>query len=373
MKPVLLAPFCCLSLLLCTAFGPFGKTAHDQAGVPAPRAVRLVEAENASASCGTFYPGKVRAARHAKLFFRVSGPLEENDLVLGQKVEAGQPLMRLDSRDYDRAAEAIRRQIDALRAQNVLATAQFRRKKNMLSSNSISRAEYDVAEADKKASDAQILALQVSLKQAQDRIGDTVLKAPFPGRVTAIYAQQHEFVQAGQTVLTLHDVDTPEVRVRIPAADFSDVLRETQAGSLFRVRFPGHDLVCEASLAELSPVASETGESYEAVLSVRPPADFPVLPGMAAEAALLRRGGEGIRVPYSSVISGGGKPFVWVYDQGTGGLSRCEVTILSTAGKGFLIVRSSLAAGSLIVSSGGEWLDEGTPVVPLKEGAHEDR
>ncbi len=367
MKRALFAVLCCLVLLLGTASGPFGEENASRTRVPSARAVRLAEAANAAATCGAFYPGKVRAAHHAKLFFRVSGPLKENALVLGQKVEAGQVLMKLDSRDYDRAADAVRRQIEAVRAQNALATAQFRRKKNMLATNSISRAEYDVAEADKKASDAQILALQVNLRQAEDRIADTVLKAPFAGRITAIYAQQHEFVHAGQTVLALHDVSSPEVRVRIPAADFQDVLKETMAGASFRVRIPGSDTLLEASLSELSPAASETGESYEAVLSVVPSADFPLLPGMAAEAALLRRNGEGIKVPYSAVVSTGGEPFVWIYDRKTGALSRCAVTVLSSAGSGFLIVSGRLEPGSLVVAAGGEWLDESTPVVPVNE------
>ena len=367
MKREAFAALCSVLLLLCVAVGAPCASGENARGLP-PRAVRLVPAQSATAAASAYYPGKVQAARHAKLFFRVSGPLEENALVLGQKVEAGQVLMRLDSRDYDRAAEVVRRQIEALRAQNDLASAQFRRKKNMLSSNSISRAEYDVAESDKKASDAQIRALQVNLRQAEDRVRDTQLKAPFAGRITGIYVQQHEFVQAGQTVLTLHDVSAPEVRVRIPAADIAEVLREAKAGATFRVRFPGHDALCKASLAELSPAASEAGESYEAVLSVEAPADFPALPGMAAEAALLHSEGSGFRVPYSAVISAGGEPFVWVFDKESSALSRRSVTVISSAEGAALIVRGELAAGDLVVAAGGEWLDEGMRVAPMQEG-----
>ncbi len=346
---------------------------NEQAAPPADKArvVKLYRIGRGVSQSGISFAGKVEAAQKARLFFRVSGPVVQRDLYLGKPVSKGDVLMRLDPRDYQRVVDDLNMQIKAMEAQNALAGVQYERKKKLVASKSISRVEFDSAEVEKKASDAQLMALRVNLKKASDALSDTVLLAPFSGNVTSLGVELHELAQAGQTVVVLEDLRSLRVRIHIPSGRIPETLTAPIKGQdqQFSVRIPGRSETCLAVLKEFSPSSSADGESFEAVLAMDQPATTYILPGMSVEAVLYTQAdtgsGSALSVPWSAVVSRKGSSFVWSYDEKTRKLSRRSVTAARASGSDSALVKGDLKPGDLIVAAGGDWLNESMQVTVL--------
>ena len=337
-----------------------------------PRVVKLMKINNALANRGVTYPGKVQAVKHAALFFRVSGPVIERDLRLGQVVNEGDVLMKIDPRDYERNVEVISQELSAAKSQRELALKEYERYRKLLATNDISKAKFDNIKSQKETADAQVQRLETNLKIAEDRLSDTILKAPFNGTVSAINIEQFEYANANQTVVELDDLDNLEMRIHIPSANFPDVnLNEGRAytDERFDVSFPSRpDKVVTATVYEISPVANDN-EMYAVILRFEQPTDFLVLPGMSAEIydvpTFDERVASDVEVPYSAVFNKNGKSCVWVYKPAEKQLELREVSVGAGQVSDNLVVRENLKPGEYIVVAGGEWLTADTPVTVM--------
>ncbi|MFQ5760315.1 MAG: biotin/lipoyl-binding protein, partial [Acidiferrobacterales bacterium] len=64
------------------------------------RPVKAIKVGDVAQVSGRSFPGQARATREANLSFRVSGPLITFPVKVGDDVEEGQVLARIDPRDY---------------------------------------------------------------------------------------------------------------------------------------------------------------------------------------------------------------------------------------------------------------------------------
>ena len=135
-----------------------------------PRVVKLLRINASDENNGISYPGRVRAIKHAALFFRVSGPVIERNLKYGQTVEHGDVLMRVDPRDYQREVDRLAKEVAMQKVQNELAEIEYERNLQLIQSKAVSQSAFDAARTKKLASAAQLDMLNVALKIAQDKL-----------------------------------------------------------------------------------------------------------------------------------------------------------------------------------------------------------
>ena len=362
-----------LVIVVCSFWLVKGRVAKPVAQNTA-RVVKLMKVQNAVTSKGVTYPGKIQAVKHAALFFRVSGPVIERDLRLGQVVKEGDVLMKIDPRDYERNVEVISQELAAAKSQSTLATKEYERYRKLVATNDISKAKFDTIKSQKETADAQVQRLETGLKIAQDKLSDTVLKAPFDATVSEIKIEQFEYANANQTVVVLDDLENLELRIHIPSANLPNVNLEegnTYRNEHFTVSFPSRpDKTVTAAIYEISPVANDN-EMYAVILRFSQPDDFLVLPGMSAEIydvpTFDDRVASDVEVPYSAVFNKEGKSCVWVYQPETQKLELRAVTIGPGRISNQLTVRHNLKPGEFIVVAGGEWLTHDTPVSVMNQ------
>jgi len=347
----------------------------------AERVVKLVRVEKNADGGGISYPGRVKPVRRAELFFRVSGPVIERNLKYGQTVEKGDVLMRIDPRDYEREVERLAQELKMQKVQNSLATIEFNRQKQLIQSRAISQSTFDAVDAKKKASDAQVQMLEVSLKIAKDKLQDTVLYAPFHGTISDLKIEQYEIANANVPVVTLNDLREAEIKISIPAGNLPDASiydEKRFVGLKFDVTFPGRgDKVFKAAIYEFKPVASEESETYEVTLRMKVPDDFLILPGMSVEVHGLpyyQKGKkERIKLPFAAVFKRDGEEAVWVYHPNTGKLEMRKVKTGRMADGGSVFIENDLKPGEYVVAAGGDWLTGKTAVRVLNpEVFHEN-
>ena len=166
------------------------------------RPVRAILVEAADAFQETSFPGRAQATQELNLAFEVPGQLIERAGNVGDYVEAGQVLARLDPRDYEN-------ELKAARAARVRARANYRRRAEAAKTGAVSKQEVDDARAVFDATEAR-------LKIAEKAVEDTVIRAKFDGAVAATYVENFQNVQAKQPVLRVLDTSSIEMWVNVP-------------------------------------------------------------------------------------------------------------------------------------------------------------
>ena len=330
------------------------------------RVAKLYKIGKVSNASTMTYPGVVKSLKHAELFFRVSGPVKENSLKVGQLVKEGDVLMRIDQRDYQREIDKLRQDLKINKDQSDLNKKQFQRTEALYKQQAISKSEYDAALSKANVSDAQLKSLEESIKKAQDKLADTSLKAPFSGVITDLRIKQFEIAQANVPVMSIDDLREVEVHISVPAGNmpvmgFKDYQKVKE--EVFDVTFPGRgDRVLKANVNGFKAIAEGNSETYDVALKVKTPEDFVLLPGMSAEVINVPNRkinkSDAVSIPFASVFKRGEKSLVWVFNQATKGISAREVTLGEPVSDNNLQVLSGLESGEFIIGAGVDWLSE---------------
>src|SRR5207244_8923080 len=167
--------------------------------------VEVFEAQVAGSNSRTF-TGIVEARVQSDLGFRVGGKILERSVNVGQRVQKGQILMRLDAVDLKLAFAAQQANVKAARAKSILAKADEARFARLVPSGAVSRQEYDHARAARDSTKAELEAAEAQARVSNNSSEYAVLLADADGVIVRTLSEPGQVVAAGQTVIQLaHD------------------------------------------------------------------------------------------------------------------------------------------------------------------------
>jgi RND family efflux transporter MFP subunit len=342
MRPwAVLAGLACAGLL-----GGCGEQVVEQEIVRPVRAMRVQAAE---AFQETWFPGRAQATQEVNLAFEVPGQLIERGVSVGDAVDQGQVLARLDPRDYEN-------ELRAARAGRSRSKADFERRAQAARAGAVSKQEVDDAKAVYEATDARV-------RIAEKALEDTVIRASFAGTVAATYVENFQNVSAKQPVLRLLDTSKIEMWINIPESliSFAPYVQDVRARF---DAFPGREVPAE--IIEIGNEASLTTRTYPVKLRMRQPDDMAILPGMAGQATgRVELPGEeaasGVEVPLSALGTEDNQTsFVWVIDASSGTVSKRSVQVGRPTPRG--VVVQGLQVGEWVATAGANTLVEGQKV-----------
>lgn len=298
-----------------------------------PLIVKTMTVERASAyTVSRRYSGVINAGRTSDLGFEAGGKLVDVLVDRGERVEAGEPLARLDARrlgaerdrlvaQQDQAIAQLaelqngprREDIEAARAtvqdlEDQLALEQLRqqRREGLYEEGAISREERDIvsfgaaalgdrlAAARSQLSELlagtrpeQIAAQQAQVRQLAAQIDDVdialekrTLNAPFSGTIAARQQDEGSIVEAGRPVVRLVERVRPEVEVGLPA----DVVADLAPGDPQPIQVAGQNYA--ATLTAVLPELDPTTRTRTAVFSLEGALGRGLAPEQLAEVAL---------------------------------------------------------------------------------------
>jgi RND family efflux transporter MFP subunit len=300
---------------------------------------------------GRRFPGKAAATQEVNLSFDVSGTIVERPVNVGDTVKKGQLIAQLDQRDF-------RANLKAARAALKRDRKNFKRAKELIKEGHISQTDYDRLEAKVDVSEAD-------LSVASKALADSVMKAPFDGRIANLFAENHQAVSAKQEIARLLDASSVEFTVQIPEQLISLISYIRDIHIEFDSN-PGQPI--PATIKEIGTEASATTRTYPVTLIMEQPEGFEILPGMAGSATGRPElpdnlATKGILVPVTAVFSAGESSdnFVWVIDEKSRTVSRRPVKVDELSDMG-VPVTSGLKPGERIVTAGVSYLHEGQEV-----------
>lgn len=164
----------------------------------------------------TGFDGVVESVRQTVMASQVSGAVVAVGVNAGDRVKAGQVLLRIDARAAEQQASAATAQVHAARAASDAATREFERQKQLFAKGYISEAALDRAESVYKAALAQASAQLASAGAARTASNFYTVKAPFAGVVSDVAVVLGDMAMPGRPLLTLYDPTALRVTAAIP-------------------------------------------------------------------------------------------------------------------------------------------------------------
>lgn len=208
--------------------------------------------------------------------------------------------------------------------------------------------------------------VEIALAEAQRRLDDTVLTAPFDGTLSATSVVEGRLVSANERLADLIDPDDLEVSFRLSTAQYARLLDARgeilKADVRVTLDVTGVDLAAKGVVTRTSAAAGEgqTGRLVFAALETAPgfkPGDFVTV--QVEEPPLENV----VRLPASAVDAGGGVLLLGADDR----LEAATVEVLRRIGDAVL-VRGDIA-GREVVEARSPLLGAGISVKPLRKGA----
>lgn len=325
--------------------------------------------------------GYVVAQRKASVASKATGRLEWLGVLEGSKVHKGEVIARLEDRD----TRAMRDQADANvqvaeadlaqgQAELTQAEIAFRRSETLGGKNIISESTRETAEARLAKARAAlagyaaaIAAAQANLRVSEVSVGQTLIRAPFDGVVLTRHANVGDtitpFSQAVDTkgaVVTIADMDSLEVEADVAESSYLSI-RVGQPVEIQLDAIPGERF--EGVVNRMVPTMDRAKAST--LVKIRfVQRDPRMLPEMSAKVAFLEREvAESERtpvlaVPTAAVVEVGGRPHVYVIEDGKAHLRRVDIG----AKVGDQIEVRDLNAGTRVVIRPPEDLADGRAV-----------
>ena len=208
-------------------------------GRPAGVTTAIVTTSNMAETVSVF--GEVVAGRESAVAARVGGVAQDVPIRIGDLVEEGDVLARLDTELLEIELAQAEAQIAIAQAGISVSEARldraekaFRRAETLRQNSTIAEAQLeerasDFAEARGAQQEAlaRIQASRNALEQARYRLDNAVVRAPFDAVVLDVATEVGQFITAGSQVATLIDTSALEIEANVPAR-YVSALRKDQ-------------------------------------------------------------------------------------------------------------------------------------------------
>ena len=219
----------------------------------------------------------VEAVRQATLSAQVPGAIVSLNVKAGDRVRAGQELLRIDASAAQQNVAGSTAQLEAAQANLRVASKELDRQKQLFQKQYISQGALERAQAQYDAAQAQVQAQQAQTRAAQTQTGFFSVRAPFNGVVSDVPVTLGDMAMPGRPLVTLHDPSALRVSAAVPQSMIPGVRNQLKA---VRYEIAGHTPLAAASVQLLPAVDPVT---HTAQLRVALPAGIEgLVPGMFA-------------------------------------------------------------------------------------------
>jgi membrane fusion protein, multidrug efflux system len=266
----------------------------------------------------------------------------------GERVQRGQVLVQLDDAQT-------RADVAAAQATLTDSESQFNRSRELMETQALSKSSYDQLEATLKANRAR-------LQSAQARLEDTVIRAPFSGRVGLRRVSVGTLISPGDVITTLDDTSVIKLDFSVPE-NFLSSLREGLSVRATAPAFPGR-----AFTGKVASIDSRVDMTTRSVIvrALLANDDGALKPGMFLNVSLANDERESLVIPEEALTPEAEKQYVYVVADGRA--SRREVRIGGRR-PGTVEVLSGLKAGERVIVEGTQKVRDGAAVRAVEQVA----
>jgi len=321
------------------------------------RPVKVVEIGEAQTTRQLDYSGSVRARVEMNLGFRVAGKVTERLVDIGQHVNAGDVLARIDPSDYELSVKSAQANLDAAERQVEIVDIAKKRAEQLYAKTFAPKSQLDQATLTYDQAIATRDSARSALSQAQNQVQYADLKASKDGIVTAVAADVGQVVAAGTPVMTVAVDGEKEVLIAVPEMDIAGF----RPGKEVKASFWSDDaLTLQGKVREVAGSADAQSRTFAVRVSL--PNDPRVLLGMTANvAATVGSKAQLLSIPLTAMAEKDGKQIVWTVDRASDTVHPRPIKVASFTADG-VAVADGLKQGDVVVAAGTQFMTENLKV-----------
>lgn len=306
----------------------------------------------------TEYIATVKSRRSTTIQPQVEGFVTAISARPGQRVARGARLMDIDSGRQQATVASLESVRAARDAEVQWARQQATRLKKLYDAGAVSQQEYEQAATAVQTSEAQLRAVDAQIREQEVELAYHRVTAPTSGIVGDIPVRVGDRVTR-QTVLTTVDENAGlELYINVPVAQATNL----QPGLPVRIVDDAGKTIATSALNFISPSVDTATQS---VLVKAPLAsNAPFRTDQFVRTHLVWSNSPGLTVPLVSVSRINGQYFVYVAEQGDGGMTVARqrpVNLGPVIGNDYVVL-SGLNAGEQLIVSGVQKIGDGAPV-----------
>ncbi|MGR3594038.1 MAG: efflux RND transporter periplasmic adaptor subunit [Limimaricola soesokkakensis] len=231
----------------------------------APRRVAVAVQESTARAVAQVFAaeGQALAERDTQILAETGGQIAQVPVQRGAEVAAGDVIARFETTRSD--ADLTRAQEERNRAQREFDNAQTLLERGTSTVDRVAQARSTLAAA------------EAAVTAAEEALGDTIVRAPFDGRIEALEVEEGEFVNAGAQVARIVDSTPLKIAIQIPQQQLADI----EAGQTAQVAFITGE-TAEGVVRFVSRSADAQTRTFTAEIEV-PNADGAIPAGISAQ------------------------------------------------------------------------------------------
>lgn len=295
--------------------------------------------------------GSLNAMQTAVIKARTAGELQGLTKREGDAVRAGETVARVDNTEAQARLRQAEQQAQAAQAQVAIAQRGFDNNQALVRQGFISATALDTSSANLAAAQANHQAALAARDIARKALGDTVLKSPLSGQVSARLAHNGERVGLDARVLEVVDLSAFELEAALAPADAAAV----RVGQVAQLKVEGLREPVAATVARINPSVQPGSRSV--LIYLRVAAAPGMRQGLFAQGAVVIGRVDGPAVPLSSVRNDKPAPYLQLVRE-----DKIVHQPISTA------QQAQLGSEPMVMLSGVTGIPPGTPVLRMQAG-----
>ncbi len=348
MKKVLLtlAAFAGLTLLFILMAGGFVSPLDSETlpskGEPLAERV-LTQVELVSLPQWQHFTGTLVADQQATVSARLTAQVADVLVNIGDVVEPGDVLIRLDNQDLDARVRQTEQGLASRQAQLNQARKDYQRISSLQQSQAVSKSQVDQALSALESAEADFKQAQASVTEAQATLGYSLITAPFHGVITGKLVNKGDTATPGLAMLSLYNPASLVLESEV-AAGYRSLLK---VGQVWPVDLPELGVELMGQIREITPAADTSSRTVLVRLYIEPDQGVELYAGLFARLKLELGQETWLTIPESARYRIGQLEYVKWFN-GEHLVPRLVQTQRSVQGQ--LLVRQGLEAGEKILA-----------------------
>ncbi len=296
--------------LFATIVATSGCQEPTKVAAKSPTPVHVVDVALYSPSEDLRYSASVLPLAEAVLSFKSAGYVTEikqvagadgrrRDIGPGDYVARGAVLAQIRHQDLKNQLDQATATLSAAQAQHVEATKDYERAKTLYASESLTKPEFDRAQAKFDSTLAAVDQATANLHQAQLALQDADLTAPFSGYILARNIELGNLAAPGTPAFTI--ADTSAVKISFGVPDYA--VRRLRLGQQFSIHLQDDPKEYNGRVTSIAASADEKNRVFAIEVTVPNP-NASLKPGMIASLSLIGDHKAAVpSVPLSAVVA----------------------------------------------------------------------
>jgi membrane fusion protein (multidrug efflux system) len=290
--------------------------------------------------------GTAKANESIDIQPRISSLIERILFEEGQLVEQGELLVELENNEIVAG-------VALAMASLSVSQSLYNRSKSLADTQAISAAYLEELFAQVRVNKAQVEA-------AKARLENTVIRAPFSGRVGLRRVSPGSFVDNSTVITTLDDVSKIKLDFSVPET-FLTAVSDGMAIRASSLVYP--DRVFAGTVTSVDTRLDPVSRSVQ-VRAIIPNPEGLLRPGMFMTVDLQRDRGNVLLAPEQAIVPEGTVQYVFVV---ANGVAEKRAVILGRRIPGFVVISSGLSAGESVITEGTHKVRDGSKVEILDQ------